>query len=339
MRPSIRSPEPMVRVSVLLPVRDAAATIGAALKSVLRSTERNLECVVVDDASRDESGRIARAIADRDPRVRVIGGEGRGLVAALEIGRSACRAPWIARMDADDLMHRLRLSEQLAACETNGWDACGSHVRLFPRAILKDGARAYERWIGSLHTPEDLARDRFVECPLVHPTLLVRRECLSYRDTGWPEDYDLVLRLYEERRRIGVVPRRLVSWREGPTRLSRTHAAYTPERFAACKAHFLARGFLVTSTTYLLAGYGPAGKMLRAALAREGRRASHLLDLKPGRIGQVIDGAPVVGPDALATLPPGPMIVCVSGLEPRRVVRGELAASGRVEGRDFVCCA
>ena len=253
----------MPRVSVLLPVRDAAATIGAALESVLRSTERDLECIVVDDASRDASGRIARDTADRDPRVRVIAGEGRGLVAALEVGRAACRAPWIARMDADDLMHRLRLSEQLAACEANGWDACGSHVRLFPRAILKDGARAYERWIGSLRTPEDLARDRFIECPLVHPTLLVRRECLSYRDTGWPEDYDLVLRLLADGKRLGLVPRRLLCWRESAARLSRVNAAYSPEAFAACKAHFLARGFLGDTASYVLVGYGPTGKILR----------------------------------------------------------------------------
>src|SRR5580658_5508659 len=155
------------RLSVLLPARDAERTIGPALASVLRSSERSLECVVVDDASVDATRRIVESLAAKDSRVRLLDGAGQGLVAALELGRAACRAGWVARMDADDLMHRSRLGLQLRAAEENGWDACGTHVRVAPRAGLTDGARAYERWIASLRTPKDILRDAFVECPLV----------------------------------------------------------------------------------------------------------------------------------------------------------------------------
>ena len=316
---------------MLLPARNAQATLGAALESVLRSTERSLELIVVDDASTDGTRAIAESV--RDPRVRIVAGEGRGLVAALERGRAECTAPWIARMDADDLMHRDRLRAQLEACEANDWDACGAHVRMFPRSGLGDGARAYEAWIASLRSSADIMRDAFIECPLVHPTLFVRRELLSYRDQPWPEDYDLVLRLLADDRRLGIVPRRLLGWRESATRLSRTDPRYSLEAFAACKAHFLARGPLASTNEYVLLGYGPTGKLLRTALRREGREAALLVDLKPGRIGQVIDGARVVGPDALASLPKLPLLVAVSGAGPRALVCQELV------GREFVCCA
>ena len=55
-------------VSVLLPVRDAEATLGAALRSVARQSERRFECVVVDDGSRDVSLALAREQAARYPR-------------------------------------------------------------------------------------------------------------------------------------------------------------------------------------------------------------------------------------------------------------------------------
>ena len=54
---------------------------------------------------------------------------------------------------------------------------------------------------------------------------MVRRTVLAavgYRDRGWPEDYDLVLRLLAAGPEIGVVPRRLLAWRDGPGRLTRT---------------------------------------------------------------------------------------------------------------------
>ena len=53
---------------------------------------------------------------------------------------------------------------------------------------------------------------------------MIRRELLKqmrYRERGWPEDYDLILRLLAAGKKIGVLPRRLLCWRDGPGRLSR----------------------------------------------------------------------------------------------------------------------
>jgi len=108
---------PIPRVSVLLPARDAEATLGACLRSLQRQTLRNWECVLVEDGSRDGTGALAQAMARRDPRIRVLPTRGLGIVGALRAGLRDCRAPLVARMDADDWMHRERLAAQCGALE------------------------------------------------------------------------------------------------------------------------------------------------------------------------------------------------------------------------------
>ena len=330
-------------VSVLLPAFDAATTLPAALRSLARQTEPRWECVLVDDGSRDATPAIARDAAAHDPRIRVVTTAHGGLVAALSAGLAHCRAPMVARMDADDLMRRDRLALQLAALEADPTlAAVGAHVRFFPRRGMTEGLRAYERWLASVDSPRRVREDAFVECPLAHPTLALRRPVLAslgYRDCGWPEDYDLVLRLLAGGHRLGVVTRRLVAWRDGPSRLTRTSPLYAQERIVACKASFLAAGFLAGGDEYVLWGHGGTGRALRHALAAHGKRATRIVEVHPGRVGNRIDGAPVVAPDALAGLPRGRLVASVAGSEPRAEIRAFLAALGWEELRDFVVAA
>jgi hypothetical protein len=246
-------------------------------------------------------------------------------------------------MDADDLMHRDRLALQVAHLRADPTLAgAGTHVRFFPRAGLRDGLRAYEVWLNGIDDGARVAADAFVECPLAHPTLMLRRDVLvrhGYRDPGWPEDYDLLLRLLAGGERLGVVPRRLHAWRDAPTRLTRTHPAYALERITDCKASFLAGGFLARGDRYLLWGYGGTGRTLAAALARLGKHPSHVIELHPGRLGNRIHGAPVVPPDALSDLRGAPLVASVAGPVPRSQIREYLGARGWRETIDYVCAA
>jgi glycosyltransferase involved in cell wall biosynthesis len=330
-------------ISVLIPARDAEATLSAALASVAAQIERRWECVVVDDGSRDRTGDLARSVAAHDERFRIVSTEARGIVPALETGFAACTGRYIARMDADDLMHRDRLHAQLDLLETRpDLGGAGCHVRLFPRSRLSTGLSSYERWLSSLSSEKDVLRERFIECPLAHPSLFLRRELLErfpYRDPGWPEDYDLVLRILENGEMLGVVPRALHLWRDGPGRLSRTGAAYRLDRFAACRAHYLARDFLRDTDRYVLWGYGDTGRVLCRLLAEGGRNPSHIVELHPGRVGQVIRGAKVIRPEELKAISEARIVVSVAGIEARTLIRKSLAEMGHCEGRTFVCAA
>jgi glycosyltransferase involved in cell wall biosynthesis len=330
-------------VSILLPARDAADTLSVCLRSLRRQTLTDWECVLVDDGSLDGTRAVAERAAGEDARVRVVPAERRGLVPALATGLAACRGPFVARMDADDLMHRDRLARQVAHLGADpSLAGTGTHVRFFPRAGLRDGLRAYETWLNGIDGSARVAADAFVECPLAHPTLMLRRDVLvrhGYRDAGWPEDYDLLLRLLAAGERLGVVPRRLHAWRDGPTRLTRTHPAYALERITECKASFLAGGLLAGGDRYLLWGYGGTGRTLAAALGRLDKHPSHVIELHPGRLGNRIHGAPVVPPDALSDLRGTPLVASVAGPVPRRQIREYLDARGWRETVDYVCAA
>ncbi|MFM8410518.1 MAG: glycosyltransferase family 2 protein, partial [Alphaproteobacteria bacterium] len=320
------------RVSVLLPAFEAEATLDAALRSVARQSAGDFECVVVDDGSADATGEIARAWSRRDPRFRVLDEPHRGTVGALLAGLDACRGGIVARMDADDLMHRDRLRAQVALLDARAdLAAVGCHVRIFPRATTSDGMRDYERWLNGMVSPADVRRDALVECPVAHPSLAIRADVLrahGYRALDWPEDWDLVLRLLAAGHEIGVVPRRLLAWRDHPGRETRSAERCRPERFPPLRASFLAEGLLSGGDEYVLWGYGHTGRALRAALAELGKLPVAIVEMHPGRLGNRIHGAPVVPPEAIPGLPRRPIGASVAGPVARGLIRERLDALG-----------
>jgi len=333
--------EPLI--SVLLPAFNGGSALDVALRSVERQTEPRWECLIVDDGSTDETAERAQRAAGRDPRFRLVSLPHRGLIEALNAGLEQCAGTYVARMDADDIMHRHRLRLQSDMLQGRpALTAVGCHVRLFPRDELRNGRRDYERWLNGITTPKRLRAEAFVECPIAHPTLMIRTErlrALRYRDRDWPEDYDLVLRLLANGDALDVVPRRLLLWRDTPGRLSRIDARYGLDRFTACKAAFLADGLLARQEQYVLWGYGDTARTLHRALQTYGKRAAYIVDVDPGRIGQTIHGARVVEPDALRSLPRFPLVASVAGQHPRTQIRAFLTMMGFRENDDFVCAA
>jgi glycosyltransferase involved in cell wall biosynthesis len=333
-------------VSLLVPVRDAEATLPACLESIRRQRGPSWECVVVDDGSIDGSSARLAEVQAADARFRVLSQPPSGIVAALQHGLRHCRGEYVARMDADDLMLSRRLELQVCALEDDSELAgVGCHVRVFPRGSELAGRRLYEAWLNSLRSPRDVARAAFIECPLAHPTFMLRRSILDrygYRDPGWPEDYDLVLRLLGDGLKLGVVPRRLLCWRDGASRLSRTSSTYAIDRFTACKAHYLARGLLQHGDEYVLWGYGNTGRELARALLPHGKRPSAIIEVHPGRLGQRILGVRVVSPAELPALMRQrrvPIVASVARAAPRAEVRAMLDGFGYVELQDYVCAA
>jgi glycosyltransferase involved in cell wall biosynthesis len=325
-------------VTVLLPVRDEAPYLAEALHSLSAQTLGGFEVVVVDDGSTDGSAEIAEQHAAEDPRFRVIRESRRGLVAALERARSDARSPFLARMDGDDVALPERLELQLAALEDEGLDACGGGIEYFPRP--REGARRYASWINGLVTPEAAARDVFVECPLPHPTLVARREAVEeaggYRDLGWPEDYDLVLRLWARGARFRNVDRVVLRWRDHPTRLSRTEPRYAQEAFVRCKVHHLRETLVRGRDGVVVWGAGPVGK----SFARElGDDLVAFVEVDPRKIGKLIYGVPVVSVDEAPRFAAAFALGAVAGEEARSRIRKLLVAQGGREGIDFIAVA
>jgi glycosyltransferase involved in cell wall biosynthesis len=325
------------RVSVLLPVRDEEAFLGECLESLSAQALADFEAIVVDDGSTDGSAAIAMEHARRDPRFRVVRQEPAGVVAASERGRAEARAPLIARMDADDVALPERLELQLAAIEEEGLAAVGGQVEYFPEPT--DGLRDYAGWLNSLVTVEAALRDLWVECPLPGPGLTARAELFSYRDQGWPEDYDLIFRIWEAGGRFRNVERLVHRWRDHPRRLTRTHPAFSLDAFRRCKVHFLRRTLLADDRAAVVWGAGPTGKAFARELIGAGTPLAAFVEVDPRKLGKRIHGAPVVPAERAAEFPGSLALGAVSGADGRARVRELVAELGLAEGEDFVAVA
>lgn len=96
-------------------VRDGAAYLHEALDSVLAQTLADWECVVVDDGSRDDTGKILRSYAERDARFRLLRNkESEGIYVSANRGLRAARGAYVARLDADDIWEPRKLELQKA---------------------------------------------------------------------------------------------------------------------------------------------------------------------------------------------------------------------------------
>lgn len=335
-------------VSILLPVRNGGALLDRAIASTLAEPMGDFELLAIDDNSTDDTAaRLARwATIDRRLRVFAASPPG-GLVAALRTGWAAARAPcWIARMDADDVW-RPRLHAQLARLSADPTlAAVGGRVAIVgnprdPTAAPDAGFARYQEWTNRLLEPEAIARERFIESPLVHPSVLMRRAAVEavggYRDAGWAEDYDLWLRLLNAGWRLAKVPEVVLEWQDGPTRLTRTDGAYGAMAMMAARAHWMACLPAVRARGVMISGAGPIGKSLARLLRAEGITVHAFLDLSPRRIGTRIDSIPVRAAGDLAPASSvSPVQVGALGQPGRRnALRALMAEAGYVEGVDY----
>jgi len=331
------------RISILMPVRNEAAFLPAALNSLARQTCRSWELIVVDDGSNDETPAILATAARSDSRINVIRRDGGGLVAALNNGLQACRAPLLARMDGDDICHPRRLELQMAYLDNHietGLVACA--FRHFPRTTLKQGMQAYEKWQNTLESHNMIMRERFIESPFVHPSIMVRRELIDnaggYRDCGWAEDYDLWLRLAQAGVRFARLPRTLFFWRDHPERATRTMSEYSPDAFRACKFHHLQHGFLKDCQRVAIAGAGLEGRAWQRLLSRAGISVSCWVDVDPRKIGRMLHGAPVMATDHLGSIQ-DKILVSIGVRGAREQFRALPQSRSLQEGVDFLCVA
>lgn len=338
--PNEMSDQPLV--SVVIPNYNARATLSEALESVLCQTWRNLDVVVVEDGSTDGSLAAAQRYAREDPRVRVLARAHQGIVAALQRGCEAAQGSFIARMDADDIAHPERIARQMDFMRENPRVAlCGARVHMFGPSA-GSGRKRYERWINSLCEHEAMTRELFVECPIPHPVFLIRRraydEVGGYMDQGWPEDYDLVMRLWRGGHELGKIPETLLSWRDTPARLSMRDDRYSAYQFRRLKRHYLFQSYLRGQRRFIQCGAGTVGKTWLREWPGE-QRPEAVIDVDPRKIGRWIHGVRVIAPEEIPPAGECFMVIAVGTPGAREQIRQWLTTSGYREREHYLFVA
>ena len=326
----------MPRLSVLLPVRDAAPWLDASLGSLARQTERDFEIVAVDDGSTDATPHILERWRAREPRLVVERTAPRGLPRALETARGLARGAFLARHDADDLSHRERFELQLAAFERDpSLEVVGCRVRLFPPSQVGVGMRRWVAWHDALLDHADMEREAWIDSPLCHGTAMMRAEALErvggWREKGWAEDVDLWLRWFADGRgRLAKLPRKLYAWRQRPDSATRRDPRYARRAMIEVKREALERRLFGAGGgsrpgSIQVVGVGASLRLWAEALGERGRAVERFEAPRPTRV-------------ALDRLVP-PAVLVFGAARARARWRAALAPTGLRELADFVFVA
>lgn len=267
-----RGDEPLV--SVIVPAFNAAQYVRDTLESVLAQTHRNIEVIVVDDGSTDDTPEIVSEIAATDPRVRLMRQANAGAAAARNTGIAAAQGAFIAPVDADDLWHPTKIAKQLARMRESRpevglvycWSAkIDAEGRVIDR---RTGARVEGDVYGALLLYNFLDNGS---------TPLIRRSCLERTGTygemfRHAADFLFYLAVAEHYD-FAVVPEFLVGYRRFPGSLSTNAlglARYHDRVLARARRRHPELPERLIRWSHVGNAFGAAGKCLRAGRVRDG---------------------------------------------------------------------
>ena len=197
-------------VSVIMSMRNSAATVGVAVRSVQLQTLKDWELIVIDDGSADQSSSVVSAFDD--PRIRLVReASSAGLARRLNQAVAMSRGDFIARMDADDICFPERLARQVARLRQDpqlDLLGCGA-------VVFTDSELVGELPIGLSHL--EIAARPFHGFPLPHPTWCGRAAWFHDNpydpELKYAEDQDLLLRTFRKSR-LGALETVLFGYRQ-----------------------------------------------------------------------------------------------------------------------------
>jgi glycosyltransferase involved in cell wall biosynthesis len=198
-------------VSAVIPTYNRAEMVGGAIESVLDQTVDDVEVVVVDDGSTDDTWSVLQEYAAEDDRVRPIQNESnQGIPTTMNRGVEAARGEFVGVFGDDDRWHPTKVEKQLAAFDRVGDDYCG----VYTGGVIRDESGDVVQRVMPDRTG-DLYPDVLVEnVVLPHSSHLVRADCFEAVG-GFDEsfdiacDWDLTVRL-SKRWKWAFVPEVLV---------------------------------------------------------------------------------------------------------------------------------
>lgn len=160
-------------VSVIIPVYNAGAYVKESIQSILSQTYKNIEVIIINDGSFDDSDEVIRSFAIQDERVVYISRHNNGLISTLNEGVALAKGEFIARMDADDISFTDRIEKQVDFMTKNDCCLCFSGVEI----IDEDGKFVCED-IKCMSHAEMTVRLFFSSC-FYHPSAMMRRDVFN----------------------------------------------------------------------------------------------------------------------------------------------------------------
>lgn len=296
--------------------------------------------LLIDDHSTDKA---IQSLNCSDSRLHTHACSGHGVVEAFNFGFSLATGSYIARMDADDISLKQRLTQQLDYLQQHPEvSIAGCCVEIFSENGIKGGYKRYQQWLNSVQTPADIHHQMFVESPMPNPGSLFRRSELEklggYRKMQWPEDYDLYLRADAAGMAMGKPEGVLLRWREHQRRITHSDGCYSREQFQRAKIHFLVKHRL-ENRAVIIWGAGPTGRLTHDLLEVEGAKTHGFIEVHPRRIGGQKRGLPVWSMDKIHDAGSALILVAVGTAGARSEIKAFMTRHNKQEGQDYLFVA
>lgn len=228
-------------VTILMPVYNGERFLREAIDSLLSQTYRNIEILIINDGSTDQSGEIIRSYQDK--RIRyVVNERNSGLIFTLNRGLELATGEYLARMDSDDVCAIERIGKQASYLEQH------PDIAIVATTIemMDEAGKPLPPWTddrNNIH-PEAIRRFLLKDNCIAHPSIMARTALLQrYRfqaDQKEAEDYDLWLRLCADGHQIAKIDEPLLRYRVVATGLTRKEGLSAFERLSRTKGKFLA---------------------------------------------------------------------------------------------------
>lgn len=201
-------------ISVGIPFFNAEKYLAFAIKSVIAQSYKNWELILIDDGSTDNSLKIAQEFSLKDARIRVIcDGKNRKLPYRLNQLILESKGNYIARMDADDIMHPERLERQSNFFKKNTqFDLVSAGLISINSNNQVKGYRKVDKLYSDFGMPK-------LSYPIVHPSIMARKSWYerNYYSEKFPraEDFELWTRsIVNNDFKMAVMPELLLYYRE-----------------------------------------------------------------------------------------------------------------------------
>lgn len=258
-------------ISILMPVKNAEKHLTESIQSVLNQSITNWELIAANDHSNDSTPSILKYFSEIDKRIKVYTNEGSGIIQALRTAYKNSKGELIHRMDADDLMSKNKLEVLSSALSKGGKGSVATaKVSYFSDGKLQDGYKKYANWLNKLCEENTHWSEIYKECVIASPNWLIHRsdldECGAFLPNRYPEDYDLVFRLYENRLKVVSAKEVTHYWRDHEKRSSRNLEVYKDNDFFELKWHYFQRNEINSKRPLLIWGAGRKGKKLARLL-------------------------------------------------------------------------
>ena len=210
----------MAKVSVILPTFNSSLFIYEAISSILKQTHKNLELIIIDDKSTDDTIKIIKLF--RDKRIRLIETKQRlGIAYSLNLGIKLSKSKFIARMDSDDISEPNRIEEQVNFLIKNKHiDVVGSSIKII------DEVGRVNKFITYPKSNYEIKFFMCLGCPIVHPSVMMRKSIFEkygiYYKDDYAEDYELWSKLLDKNVKFYNLDKYLLKLRKHKNNASKT---------------------------------------------------------------------------------------------------------------------